>query len=338
MLERARRLRAGSRARRPRTLAPGVDASVIIPARDAARTLPGTLAALAAQDAAGVRFEVVVVDDGSTDGTRDVVAAAPLDVRLVDGAGDGPGGARNRGAAVARGRLLCFTDADCEPAPEWLGAIVRAADGGADLVQGRVLPPPDSPVGPFDRSIAVTHAHGLFETANLAVSRSLFERLGGFESILLPRFGKELGEDVWLGWRAVRAGARVTFEPDALVHHAVFPRGAAGYVAERARLRFFPEMVRRVPELRERFLYRRVFLNRRAALFDLAVAGCACAALARTPLPLAAAAPYAREAVRDARRWGRRRAPVVAAAGCAADAVGLGAMLAGAVRSRTLLL
>src|SRR5947209_3763212 len=79
----------------------------------------------------------------------------------------------------------------------------------------------------------------------------------GFESWLRPRGGIELGEDVWFGWRARRADARITFCPEALVHHAVIPRGARGYIAERARLRFFPPLARRIPELREAFFYRR---------------------------------------------------------------------------------
>jgi hypothetical protein len=233
--------------------------------------------------------------------------------------------------AVARGDVIAFTDADCAPAPGWISALLAAA-GDADLVQGRVLPPPDVPVGPFDRFIWVTAEYGLYETANLAIRRELFDRLGGFESILTPgRGGKELGEDVWLGWRARRAGARTTFAQDALVHHAVFPRGPGGYIAERARLRFFPELVRRVPELRGGFLHRRVFLDRRTLCFDAAVAGTVAAVAIRRPWPLAAALPYVRLA--------RRRHPLrVAAVDVAADAVGLAALAAGSVRSRSLLL
>jgi glycosyltransferase involved in cell wall biosynthesis len=279
---------------------------------------------------------VIVVDVGSTDGTADAVERAPLQVRLVRGGGEGPAAARMRGASFATGRLLAFTDADCEPAPGWLAAAAAAARD-ADLVQGRVLPPPGAVVGPFDRHITVTSEYGLYETANLIVGRELFERLGGFESILVPRGGKELGEDVWLGWRARRAGARTAFCADALVHHAVFPRGPAGYVAERARLRFFPELARRVPELRETFFHRRVFLNRRSALFDLAIAGGAVAAARRSPLWLALAVPYAREVRRSAAPWRGQRAKV-AAAGVAADGVGAAAMAYGSLASRSLLI
>ena len=165
-------------------------------------------------------------------------------------------------------------------------------------------PRPESPAGPFDRTLSVTAAWGLFESANLFVRRETFEAVGGFQSWLSPRRGIELGEDVWLGWRVRRSGAPTGFCADALAYHEVFPRSARAYVAERARLRFFPAMAARIPELREDFFWRRLFLNRRSALFDLAVAGTLAAAARRSPLPLLAAAPYAREAYRHARRAG----------------------------------
>lgn len=313
-----------------------MEVSVVIPARDAAATLPATLAALAAQVDAPA-FEVLVVDDGSADATPALAAAGPLDVRVLRTAGgEGPAAARNAGAAVAAGRLLAFTDADCEPEPGWIAALARALRD-ADLVQGCVLPPRGVPVGPFDRTISVVTMHGLFETANLAISREWFERLGGFESILRPRLGgKELGEDVWLGWRARRAGARATFEPAAVVRHAVFGRGAAGYVAERARVRYFPALAARIPELRDEFLHRRWFLNARTLCFDAALAGAAVAVAARRPWPLVAALPYARRAWRDSTGWGRRRQPLVLGAQVAADAVGAAALLAGSVRYRAI--
>ncbi|HEX3978757.1 MAG TPA: glycosyltransferase family A protein [Solirubrobacteraceae bacterium] len=314
--------------------------SVIVPARDAGQTLARALEAIAGQEA-GEAFEVIVVDDGSRDDTARIAQAAGPPVRVVRQAALGPAAARNAGIAHASGTLLAFCDADVYPAPGWLAAGVRAL-AGADLVQGRVEPDPGHELGPFDRTLWIDGAVGLWETANLFVSRSACEAAGGFEQWLAPRRGKALAEDVWFGYRALRAGARPGFSPDALAHHAVFPRGWRAYAAERARLRFFPAMTGRMPELRAAFLYRHAFLNARTARFDLAVAAAVIAAARRSPLPLLAAVPYGRELHRHARRC-HEQGPVppavavavavaVAAADVAADLVGFAALAVGSVR------
>jgi glycosyltransferase involved in cell wall biosynthesis len=311
----------------------------VIPARDAAHTLHRTLECLAAQQGAP-GFEVIVVDDGSTDRTAEIARAAR--VRLVQTDGVGSGQARNIGVREASGDVIAFTDADCFPTPGWLAAALPHIES-ADLVAGAVAPDPTAQLGPFDRTVWVERETGLYETANLLIRRELFECIGGFETWLSsdgPKRGwtnPELAEDVWLGWRARRAGARSAFAPDALVHHAVHPRGPTGYVAERQRLRYFPALAARVPELRDQFFYRRVFLSKRTAMFEAAAAGVALAALAGSPLPLVTAAPYARHLAERARPF-RKRGPAVAAVDVAADAVGVAALVYGSVRNRSLLL
>jgi glycosyltransferase involved in cell wall biosynthesis len=301
-------------------------ASVVVPARDAAGTLGATLAGLSAQTRAP--HEVIVVDDGSSDATVAIAEASPVVTRVERARGEGPGAARNAGAGVATGDVLAFLDADCVPLPGWLAAGIGALDD-ADLVQGRTTPPPGEPLGPFDRTLWVTAPWGLFETANMFVTRALFDSLGGFEPWLSPARSKELAEDVWFGWRAVRSGARTAFCDEALVHHAVFERGPRDYVAERLRLRYFPAMAARIPELRGTFFHRRVFLTPRSAAFDAALAGLVVAAASRRPWPLALALPYARIARRRPRAW-----PV----DVAADAVGLAALVAGSIRARSVVL
>lgn len=89
---------------------------------------------------------------------------------------------------------------------------------------------------------------------------------------------------------------------------------------------------------RQAFFYRRFFHSRRSACFDLALGGAALALVARRRVPLAAAAPYAFLVAQSARRWGVRRAPLVAITEAVADGVGAVALLRGSAASGSLLL
>jgi len=300
------------------------DVSVVIPARDAEALLGLTLDALAAQDFDG-EVEIIVVDNGSRDATAALAEARGVRV-LRRARGDGPGAARNDGAAAASADVLAFTDSDCEPSPGWLAAAVEALRG-ADIVLGPVAPV--RVPAPLDRTVQILEDTGLFETANLVVRRATFVQAGGFPAGLEPREGPPFGEDVLFGWNAVRSGARVAFCPDALVRHAVQSRRARDFLAERRRLALFPALIREVPELRGRFLYRRWFLNRRTARVDLAAVGLLAALVLRRRWPLLALAPYASIVRQDASANGVRAAAVrIAADGAVAAALARGSATA----------
>ncbi len=318
--------------------------SVVVPARNASATMGGLFAALDRQTYTGP-WEVVVVDDFSTDATADSARSWGARVVHLD-AQSGPAAARNAGIAAARAPLIAFTDADCEPSPEWLAEITTSL-ARADIAMGPVLPTPGVSRGPFARTLRIESESPLFETANLGVRREVVDRIGGFEPFAPIEDGRRgglrpsvdqghFGEDAVFGWRARRLGARTTFAEKALVHHAVFPRGARGYIAERWRLRFFPALVREVPELRSR-LTLRFFLSRKTALFDLAIAGTALGAVSGRRWPLLASLPYLTQRL----SWhaaGRRAVAKRNLAILAGDAVGLAALVRGSVAARRILL
>jgi glycosyltransferase involved in cell wall biosynthesis len=204
----------------------GPDISVVVPAHNRPSSLARLLAALRAQDLSHDRFEVIVVDDGSQ---------PPLDV-----AGDGlamqtvrherprgPGAARNSGWHVATASLVAFTDDDCVPVPGWLSALLDvAADGSQDLaIQGPIAPNPEqtSELGPLSHTVAVDGPSHLFVSANVAYSRHLLERTGGFDEGF-----RRSAEDAELGARALKAGAEARFAQAALVHHEVRQLGLGG--------------------------------------------------------------------------------------------------------------
>jgi glycosyltransferase involved in cell wall biosynthesis len=311
--------------------------TVVVAARNARATIGATLAALAAQRLEH-DYEVIVVDSGSTDGTRALAESSPTVTAVLDNPGGEPAGSRNLGVRHARGSALAFTDADCEPEPGWLDAGLRALKQ-ADIVQGAVVPV--RPPRPFDRTVAVSHEYGLYETANLFVRRHTFERVGGFLPVLAPgqRDAHPFGEDAWFVWRARRTGARTAFADNAIVRHAVFERSAREYIAERARTRLFPPLVALIPELRAAFLYRRIFLSADSARFDLALAGVMTGLLSRRRAPLVAGLlPYAASVAREVRWSPRSERPLVAGARIAADALTFVSLARGSAAARTLVL
>jgi len=220
---------------------PEIDVSVIIPTRNRAESLREALACLARQET-GEQFtyEVVVVDNGSVDHTRQVVEALEptfsVPLRYVHEARLGIPWARNAGIRVARGTILVCTDDDVLAQRDWLSAIHRCMrEEGADAVGGRVLPwwVDGRPEWMTEQVIGRLRALGCLDFgeerrvmcdgdrqfwwvgSNLAVTRRAIERLGAFDA----RFAR--GEDRELFHRYHAGGATLVYEPRALVYHKV---------------------------------------------------------------------------------------------------------------------
>jgi glycosyltransferase involved in cell wall biosynthesis len=319
----------------------GPEVSVVVPSKGAARTLPALLRALRAQTLPPDAYEVLIVDPGADGGAR-VLEQAATDwdgpaLRLLRGPlSGGPATKRNAGAAAARGSVLAFTDADCAPDPAWLEAGLGALRAGADLAQGSTLPPDGEAPMPFTHHIVVRRDVGLHEGCNIFYRRDLFRSLGGFSTRYFRRYRLPFGEDVELGWRARRAGARFRFEPNAVVRHPVGPASMRAHLREQWLARGFPALVRDAPELRDSLFYRRVFLSRRSAAFVAALFGAGVSWQA--PLAAALGLPYARllwSDLHDADWSARARA---ATAYLGSDATRAAALAWGSLRARRLVL
>lgn len=219
--------------------------SVLIAARDAATTIGEQLDALVAQ-AFAAPWEIVVVDDGSSDATATIVdarASASPWIRRVVGPGRGVAAARNTAVDAARAPYLAMVDADDVVAPGWLAAMAAALDD-AELVAGALDIDALNPEWVRGtRGRALTRGPGSFagvvpfaNSCNLGFRRDLLERIGPFDESL------SAGEDVEFSFRAVRIGVEVVYAPEAVVRYryrttmATLWRQAVAYGRSRAAL------------------------------------------------------------------------------------------------------
>lgn len=202
--------------------------SIVIPTHARPERLEACLAAVDRLAYPSERLEVIVVADGGVEPVaRRLDLPNGLDVRVIRQSQTGPGGARNAGVAAAEGELVAFVDDDCEPDPRWLDRLVRRLDGNEHmLVGGKTV---NALVGnPYAEASQALIAylydyfstqrpdHMFFTTNNLAVRRTEFLQLGGFDG----RFRRAAGEDREFCVRCARAGFRLVYDPTALMYHA----------------------------------------------------------------------------------------------------------------------
>jgi GT2 family glycosyltransferase len=210
-----------------------LDVSVVIPAYNRSEALLETLLSLARVDYPPDRWEVVVVDDGSTDDIERSVRTCSrhgrVPVRYLRQANCGPATARNRGAAAAQGSSLIFVDDDIVVDPDFISKHVDTlATNPGCWVLGRIIHPPELRQTPFGR-----YRDALFErfagahpgdrpsetdglsTQNVSMPADDLRRLGGFDEC----FTIASSEDWELGWRARMAGIRVLFHPGIVAVH-----------------------------------------------------------------------------------------------------------------------
>lgn len=212
-----------------------MELSVVIPTYNRAGVLRRSLRALFAQHGVDVPWEIIVVDDGSTDSTPDVVGdlagESPVPLRYVRQPNRGPAAARNYGIRLAEGRLVFMTDSDVLATPALLRAHLEEHNHHPDSavgVLGLVRWAPNLQVTPFmrwweearfrfnrllDEIEAINHTY--FYTCNVSVKRFFLLEHGLFDE----RFPSAAYEDTELANRLKEHGFRLVFAPDALAYH-----------------------------------------------------------------------------------------------------------------------
>jgi GT2 family glycosyltransferase len=306
----------------------------VIATRDRAARLEALLASLAAQRGASV--EAIVVDDGSTDATPELLERGVEGLALRALRHDpprGPAAARNAGWRAASGQVVAFLDDDVVADPAWARTLLAAHHREPSaLIQGRTDPDPDelARAGVYRRSRAVTGPDPSYPACNIAYPRELLERVDGFHE----GFRRPSGEDTDLAWRARAAGARTVYEDNARVRHAVYASGLKGLVSDAARWEDTVLALKRNPELRSSYRHR-IFWQESHELLLAAVAGVALARRTRG-LSLALGVPYA---LHYAAHHRRRAGALAALPGYAlVDAAEMVALLRGSLRHRTFVL
>jgi glycosyltransferase involved in cell wall biosynthesis len=205
-----------------------IDFSIVVPAHNRPQQLSQCLQAIARLAYPVLCYEVVVVDDGSAASLEPVVLPllGRLNITLLRQSNAGPAGARNAGAAAARGRYVVFTDDDCRPDPGWLDALAsRLAANPCCAAGGRTL---NGLAGNLFSSASQLLLEYLYRhwnrdeneaffiaSSNLAFPRARFIELEGFD----PSFPLAAGEDRELCHRWRLRNGRIVYAPDAIIRH-----------------------------------------------------------------------------------------------------------------------
>jgi glycosyltransferase involved in cell wall biosynthesis len=195
--------------------------SVVVCAYNADRTIDTCLAAL--ETVRYPDYEVIVVNDGSTDGTLEICRKYPY-IRLICQENKGLSVARNVGLEAATGEIVAYTDADCDVDPDWITYLVHGFRiTGQVAVGGPNLPPPEdalvpsavavSPGGPTHVLIDDLEAEHI-AGCNMAFKAEVLRELGGFDAQY-----RAAGDDVDICWRLQDAGHSIGFSPSAQVWH-----------------------------------------------------------------------------------------------------------------------
>ncbi len=231
--------------------------SVVVPTCKQPNHLLKCLDALSRQKLSHHQFEIIVVDDANdrtTEATvRNFTQVFGIEARyLSQPKRMGLAAARNRGWQAARGRMVAFTDDDCQPQPDWLTSAFACFKRGAQVVSGQLRIPLANRPSPYEHASVFTESAD-FTAANCFCLRSAIHRAGGFSE----EFTISWHEDSDLQFKLIRKGIPVTKCPEAVVLHPVIIQAESILEEERQKsynallYKRYPDLYRqRIPQYR----------------------------------------------------------------------------------------
>lgn len=196
--------------------------SLIIPAYNASRTIAECVEASMRQSISPEEYEIIVVDDGSTDNTAEAAQRYP--VRVIRQTNSGPAAARNHGALLSKGDFLVFTDSDCEPGRDFLKNILACFEDPEVMgAQGSYRTAQKGFVARFcqaeieTRYARMSKRDGIDFIGSYAAAyrRNAFFECGGFDT----SYTAASGEDTDLSYEMHERGYKLVFRPEAVVFH-----------------------------------------------------------------------------------------------------------------------
>jgi GT2 family glycosyltransferase len=216
--------------------------SVVIPAYNRADFISHCLASLCTQTYPQDRYEILLVDDGSTDDTASQARIAtegwPGRVRIIQKTNGGPASARNVGIRASKAEIIAFLDSDCVAEPDWLMSLVTVlvASGAAGVGGPLVNVAPKGWVARYLTAAALYRhraRHGKVEyllTANVAFRRTALLGVNGFSEA-----SGAWGEDADLSFRLIQSGYTLVLAERGIVTHYGTPHSLGGFIKELAR-------------------------------------------------------------------------------------------------------
>ncbi|MCX6710287.1 MAG: glycosyltransferase [Candidatus Woesearchaeota archaeon] len=208
--------------------------TVAIPTYNRGKSIKPALEAITKQDFPKSEYELIIVDDGGNDSTKEIVGEfsrkSGFPIRYSWQKNKGPAAARNLAILNSKSPIIAFTDDDCIPNPDWLEKILSAFSNDSDamIIGGETLPPKGNLIAKVGQGLTKNaffdNVNGkreaiFFPTCNAAFRKEVFKKAGCFDE----DFPIAAGEDLEFSWRCFKKGLKLLYAPDAIVTHYCTP-------------------------------------------------------------------------------------------------------------------